>query len=164
MKFANDTPAVLANAPLLFLLVFLFLCWLVIGPLSKRISKCRRKPGRPYSLVIHFGTKGETMLTINKDSPGCACTLLATDKEGVTVTLPSPPVWSIDDASYGTITAAADGMSAMFVPAGKVGQCNIKVHAEGDATVGVDPLDAVGQVNVVEPEASQIAVGFGTPQ
>lgn len=103
------------------------------------------------------------MLTMNNDSPGAAATINATDKEGVTVKLPSVPVWASDNTAVATVTAAADGMSALVKPVAN-GTCNITCHAEGDPTAGVDPLDATAPVTIVDPEASQISISFGPPQ
>jgi len=144
-------------------LLLIFIGWLIIGPLSKSYRELRRKPGRPYSLVIHFGKGLQKMLTINSDSPGSAATLNATDRHGVNRALVGVPAWKSSDESIATVTPAADGLSALVVPVAK-GECDITVTAEGDPTPGVDTLTGVGHVVVTDPEASQLSVSFGPPQ
>lgn len=40
----------------------------------------------------------------------------------------------------------------------------ISMHAEGDETPGVDPLDAAFDVEVVTPEAANASLTIGTPE
>lgn len=56
--------------------------------------------------------------------------------------LDSVPAWTLSDASFGTVNAAADGMTAVVVLTGKLGTFKLHVEAQSaGATLAVDSDD-----------------------
>lgn len=64
------------------------------------------------------------------------------------------PVWALDDASFGTVVPAADGMSAVVSLSGKLGAFNVQVSIPA---VNAEPaLTGALPVTVVASAATQI--------
>lgn len=98
-----------------------------------------------------------------KDSQEVTVSAALEDAKGNPVpsaTFDAPPVWGLDDASFGAVTPAADGLSALFVPNGKLGVCHIQFSASlaGKALVATSE-----DINVVAGDATQVALSLGAP-
>ena len=65
----------------------------------------------------------------------------------------APPSWSVSDPSLGAATVAADGMSAVFIPSGKIGACQLQVSgiAQGHSIAGALDLNLLA--GVIQPGA-----------
>lgn len=106
------------------------------------------------------------MADINTDQNFPAVTLTITNASGAPAAVDGAPVWATSDATILTVTAAADGMSAL-VSTVAAGTARVSVTADADLGAGVSTITGVSEdVNVtVGPlsQASVITFGFGTP-
>ena len=73
------------------------------------------------------------------------------------------PVWSTDRPDLVTVTAAADGMSAVIAPVGPLGSAQISVDADADLGAGVTTLTTLGSVEVIAGTAVAGVMNFGEP-
>lgn len=71
----------------------------------------------------------------------------------------SPPVYSLDDASLGSVVAAADGLSAIITPSGKLGSSIVKVIAQ----VGGLGLQDSLPINFIAGDAVKVILSAGAP-
>ena len=98
-----------------------------------------------------------------KDTQQVTVSVALEDAKGNPTTAPldAPPVFGLDDASFGDVAVAADGMSATLTPNGKLGVC----HLQFSASVGGKALVATSEdINVVASDATQVVMTLGTPQ
>lgn len=80
------------------------------------------------------------------------------DAQGNPALVDGAPVWSVTDQTLGAVIAAADGMSAVFTPAGPLGSCAVQVNADADLGAGVNTLVGELAIDIVAGEASTIAI------
>lgn len=128
----------------------------------------------PASLRLHFGApttrdnlpKGpQIMTTTIKDNQTDAITLEVDDAAGnpiplADVAFQAPPAWSSSDATVLTVTAAADGLSAIGATTGKLGSSTVSVSAvtsDGRTITGSE------QVDVTTSAPTSFKLVFGTP-
>jgi hypothetical protein len=71
----------------------------------------------------------------------------------------APPVWSIDDPTVASVLAAADGLSGVVTPTGKLGSCNLQVLA----SVGGQSLQGTAALVEIAGDTAEIALIPGTP-
>lgn len=98
-----------------------------------------------------------------KDSQQVTATALIEDKKGVPVPdaqFDQPPVYGLDDASFGDVVVSDDGLSATFVPNGKQGICHIQFSGvfNGETVTGTSE-----DINVVPGDAAQVVLTLGAP-
>lgn len=86
-----------------------------------------------------------------------------TDKAGNPAPVDGPPAWSLTDPSMGAIAAASDGMSAVFTPAGKLGDVTVQVSADADLGAGVKSIIGELPVSITGGDAAFIALTGGAP-
>lgn len=98
-----------------------------------------------------------------KDSQQVTVNAAIEDAKGVVVpgaAFDAPPTYGLDDASFGDVTPAADGLSALFVPNGKQGVC----HIQFSASVGGKSFSGQSEdVNVIPGDATQVVLSLGSP-
>ena len=97
---------------------------------------------------------------LHADDSSVGASLVLKDKKGNVTSPAAPPTWSVSADGVVTMTVAADGLSAAFVPAG-VGDVTVDVVVEGDPLPGVDTLHASGDISVLPAEAATVDLGFG---
>jgi hypothetical protein len=68
------------------------------------------------------------------------------------------PEWSVNDESLGVLKVDADGMGAMFTPAGKVGDLKINVEADADMGEGVKKIFGLAEIELTPAMATAIKV------
>jgi hypothetical protein len=76
------------------------------------------------------------------------------------------PEWQIDNPALGTITPAADGMTALFKASGGPGTVIAKVIADADMGAGVRSIEGTIEIiiSAVVLEAVSIGITAGTPE
>ncbi len=119
------------------------------------------KHGRHLATSLVFLINGEqvTHMTL-KDSQTVTLTLKALDSKGQPATLANPPVWTLSDATLATLTAAADGLSAVITPLGPVGSFTVQAsETTGASSFVSDPFP----IDVVGGDAVSIVITAGTP-
>jgi hypothetical protein len=122
---------------------------LTLGFLTQRI----------LTILVHGEpVKGGKMdLKVNDILP---VTLLVEDKFGnQNGSLDAAPTWAVVDASFGAFAAAADGLSGVFTPAGKVGTAALQVSG----LIGGAPITGTLALNLLPGDATQIVITPGTP-
>jgi len=142
----------------LFGALFLFSI-IVVWKLFMRRRRCRPQ------VFVRLYSGGKRMVKMNlKDSQQVTVSAVIEDAKGVAVTgaqFDAPPTNGLDDASFGAVTPAADGLSALFVPNGKQGIC----HIQFSASVGGKSFSGQSEdINVIPGDATQVVLSLGAPQ
>lgn len=86
------------------------------------------------------------------------------DQYGNPARVDGVPTWNNSDETIGTLTAAADGMSADFVTAGPVGTVQVSVTADADLGGGTRSISGTLDIQVEPSEAVSISINAGTPE
>jgi hypothetical protein len=86
------------------------------------------------------------------------------DKKQNDAVVDGVPVWSSSDPTILTVTASADGKTAVAAAVGPVGTAQASVSADGDLGSGVRTITATFDISVQAGEAVQAAVTAGTPR
>jgi len=97
------------------------------------------------------------------DDKSVTATLSYVDAKGNPALVEGAPVWSTDRPDLVTVTAAADGMSAVIAPVGPLGSAQISVDADADLGAGVTTLTTLGSVEVIAGTAVAGVMNFGEP-
>lgn len=85
--------------------------------------------------------------------------LLVEDKFGnQSGSLDLAPVWSVD-AAFGSLVVAADGLSAQFIPNGKLGLIQVQVAAQVNGLAVSASMD----LNLLAGDAVKIEIVAGAP-
>lgn len=71
----------------------------------------------------------------------------------------APPAWTVVDATLGAAQVAADGLSAVFVPSGKLGVTQLQVLGAADGKQIQGSLD----LNLIAGDATQVVLQAGAP-
>lgn len=129
----------------------------------------RRAVGFRWTVKTAGGTltfypqTGETaMALLLTDTQKVTFSIQPVDAKGFPAKVDGAPVWGVSDASVGTITPAADGLSAEFV-AGFPGICQVTVDADADLGAGIVPLRGTADVEVEAGAAVGLVVTAGIP-
>lgn len=91
------------------------------------------------------------------------CVLQAKDAQGNIISNPqfdSAPAWSLSDASLGSLTVAADGLSAQFQSSGVAGVESVSVSAVAGGqslSVSKDLQIAAGQIASIDIAFSPVS-------
>lgn len=129
----------------------------------------RRAVGFKWTVKTAGGTisfnpqAGETaMALLLTDTQKVTFSIQPVDAKGFPAKVDGAPVWGVSDPTVGTITAAADGLSAEFV-AGVPGVCQVTVDADADLGAGIVPLRGTADVEVEAGPAVNLTVTAGVP-
>lgn len=74
------------------------------------------------------------------------------------------PVWSVSDASMGSVSPSADGMTATFTTAGPLGTVQVNVQADADLGQGLRTIAATLDIQIESGEAVALSIVAGVPQ
>ena len=89
-----------------------------------------RRPKNPRARRVGFFIRGNGVkkmsLKVDQKAP---MFVSAVDKKGNPVGSLENPVWSLSDPALAALVPAADGLSALLVPAGALGEVVVKVEA-----------------------------------
>lgn len=86
--------------------------------------------GRLHHLKIYFIIRGTKEIEMNlKANDTLPVSLQVADEFGNPTqgAFDAPPAWSLTDSSLGSVAVAADGMSGVVTPSGKLGSCSLQV-------------------------------------
>lgn len=75
------------------------------------------------------------------------------DKAGNPAKVDGVPAWSLTDPALGVLAVEADGMSAVFTPAGALGSLMVQVNADADLGEGVKTIAGELPVEILAGEA-----------
>lgn len=73
--------------------------------------------------------------------------------------LDAPPTFSVTDPTLGSVVAAADGLSVVFTPSGKLGSCQVQALGQAGGKVINGSLDLV----LIPGDATHIVLQAGIP-
>lgn len=115
-------------------------------------------PG-PAVRVVFTGPDDEelTMLTIKATDAPRTLRLAFKDAEGNPATIDGVPVWNPIDPALGTLTPAADGLTAEFNP-GSPSSGQISVTCDADLGEGVKEITGLLDVVVLPGEAVTVEI------
>lgn len=104
------------------------------------------------------------MPQIISDSQQFRATVAFVDKKGNPALVEGAPTWGTSDASILTVTADADGMGALVVAAGPLGDAQVNVTGDADLGEGVTNVVGTLDVTVVAGAAIAANIGAATPE
>lgn len=151
---------------------YMLLCLYVLFRIDRKLSKIahllkRSVKSTAASLVEFYVVTGDTkrkVLFMNlKVSQKLPVSIEIKDKFGNPASVDGAPTWSLTDPSKGSLAASDDGMSAIFTPAGQVGEVMIQVSADADLGEGVKAIIGELPVTLVAGEAVSVSVSSGEP-
>lgn len=129
--------------------------------LSRKVRELTDRLPRPVRVAIYpnHSVKEETNMIL-KDTQKLPMSIIAVDVKGQPAgSFDAPPAWSVVDAALGSVSVAADGMSAEFVPAGVLGTTKVQVAALAGGKSIVGELE----ISVVASDAVSIQIQAGAP-
>lgn len=85
------------------------------------------------------------------------------DAFGNAAVVDGAPVWSLSDPALGALAVAADGLSAVFTPAGALGSLQVVVSADADLGAGVKTIIGQLPVDLLAGDAVAVQVAAGAP-
>ena len=133
------------------------ICWLEVWLAKKR------KP-RAVRLDFSFGPLTKKRITMYK-LPGdrqVTASIAPVDAAGNPASIDGAPVWNSADPTLFSVTAAADGLSAVIVPLGAAGTAQLSVSADADLGAGVITITGTLDIEVVGGQAVAINIVPGT--
>lgn len=102
------------------------------------------------------------MLTLT-DSQQVNLKVAFADKAGNPASVDGAPVWTSSDDTVLTVTAAADGLSAVAASTGKLGTAQVTVTADADLGAGNTPIAGTLDVQVLAGQAVSAVVAADAP-
>lgn len=82
------------------------------------------------------------------------------DAQGQAATVVGVPAWQLTGDPIGDLVPAADGLSAVLTLNHSLGNAQVAITAEGDATPGVDTVHVTGDIQIVAGQAVSGSVSF----
>jgi hypothetical protein len=86
------------------------------------------------------------------------------DQYGNPARIDGVPAWNNSDATIGTLTPAADGLSAVFETLGPVGTVQVSCSADADLGAGTRSISGTLDIQVEPSEAVSLSINAGTPE
>lgn len=116
--------------------------------------------------VYHLPNKltGGRIMLVLTNVQQVTLTLEALDQYGNVAKIDGVPAWQVSDPAIGTITPAADGLSAVFVTTAVLGTIQVSAQADADLGAGVRPLTATLDIAVEASEAVALGLKAGVPE
>lgn len=115
-----------------------------VGPVTLKTRKVNM-------LSLKITTEQQVVVHLNPVTP-----------KGKPVGLDGIPTWTVVDG-LGTVTPAADGLSATLVSPDTAGVTNFLVSADADLGAGVDTITDTIQLTVTDPDASSLGLVADAP-
>lgn len=106
-------------------------------------------------------TEREVPMYVLTDSQQTAMAITVVDKKGNPAPIDGTPKWSSSDESLLAVTPSEDGLSAVAVAVGPLGQAQVNVTVDADLGDGVLPLAGVLDVQIVGGQAVALAISAG---
>lgn len=116
----------------------------------KRIESFFQSIGMAECFEFYITKNGQKIKVTNmnlKVTEKVLVTLEIKDAKGNPAAVDGLPAWSLTAPDLGTLEVAEGAMSALFTPAGAVGELAIQVNADADLGEGVK--DIMGQLPIV---------------
>jgi hypothetical protein len=135
------------------------------GKLDHVIDLLTPKPAVKFIIIaevdgwITYGAK-EIQMT---DTQQAILTIEPVDKKGNPAQLDGPPEWASSNTEVITVTAAADGLSAVALAVGPLGTATVSVKADGDLGPGVTTISGTIDITVTGGGAVTLKIAMGTP-
>ncbi len=114
--------------------------------------------------IVQDGQKKRIFNMIMKVSQRLPVSVEFKDKFGNAAKVDGKPAWALTDASFGTVEAADDGLSAVFTPAGKAGEALLQVNADADLGEGVKAILGELAVTLLPGDAETVSITAGEAQ
>ena len=105
-----------------------------------------------------------SLVVKDTDVPGSVtATISFKDAKGRDAKVDGVPTWAASDPTIvDSITAAADGLSAVLHVTDTIGASNVTVNADVDLGSGTNNVDFVDTVSVIAGDAVSAEFSFGT--
>jgi len=98
------------------------------------------------------------------DTQKTALAIAVVDAKGNAALIDGVPVWTSSDDAILAVTAAADGLSAVAVAVGPLGQAQVNVSADADLGAGVSAITGTLDVQVIAGAAVAVTIAAGAPE
>lgn len=102
------------------------------------------------------------MALILRDTEQVDLSYTAVDSRGNPAVVQNP-TWESSDSSVVTVTASADGATAVAAAAGPLGSATVTLTGDADLGEGVSPITGVLDIQVVAGNAAVFNITAGTP-
>lgn len=86
------------------------------------------------------------------------------DAKGNPAPIDGVPAWSSSNPDIASVVPAEDGLSAVIVATGVVGDTQVSVSADADLGEGVTQIVAIGDLSIRPDQAVALSLNFGTPE
>jgi hypothetical protein len=140
-----------------FILIVLLMIYLLLEKIFRILRKIQKRnnppPVQPPSVSVNILLDGKKGIPMNlQDNKPVTAALELVDAAGnvapgAQLDASPAPSWQMDDASFGSLVPAADGLSAVLTPAGKLGTC----HIQFAGSLNGAPVQAVSEDIVIVP-------------
>ena len=131
-----------------------------------RLSRLIKQPRFDWTIGIvqsKVQKKKEIMEIQLTNEQQVTVTLTPKTSAGKPATLDGVPTWEVITGES-TVTASADGLSALIVSSDNPGDTQILVKADADLGEGVVEISEVLDVHVAGAQAANLGVSVGTPE
>lgn len=149
----------LATIVLLLVIFQFWIVWIIVKTFKKILNSFGQGRAEAISFYTKInGAKQKVEHMFLKVSDSSALSIKITDKFGNDAKVDGAPAWSVTDAALGTLTVAADGMSATLQPVGPVGTFKVQVSADADLGAGVTALLGELDIELVPGDAVNLTI------
>lgn len=130
-------------------------------------ARKRRKPRlcltihTPDGITITGGSKMAVVLTVSQK---VSASITPVDAKGNPAPIDGVPAWSSSNPDIASVVPAEDGLSAVIVATGVVGDTQVSVSADADLGEGVTQIVAIGDLSIRPDQAVALSLNFGTPE
>lgn len=150
------------------LAIIIFLLFRINTKLSQVLRTLKRTGKSSTASRVDFytaldGIKRKVFSMNIKVTQSLPLSIAITDKFGNPAQVDGAPSWSLTDPSKGSLVASDDGMSAVFTPAGPLGDVMVQVSADADLGEGVKSILGELPVSILAGEAVSVSISAGPP-
>ncbi len=110
-----------------------------------------------------YQVEGLNMALVLTTAEKVGLTIQPQDQYGNPARVDGVPAWGLSDETVGTLTPAADGLSAEFVTSGALGTTQVNVQVDADLGGAVRPVVGTLDIQVEASEAVTVGIIAGTP-
>ena len=116
----------------------------------------------PASTIEFWSTMGGQTIRVKqmqaKVTDTVNVSLAIKDVKGNDAPVDGAPSWTTTDPALGSLTVAADGMSASFSPSGPVGSLKVQVSADADLGAGVVAIAGELDLDLLPGDAVSVSL------
>lgn len=143
-----------------FIVLFIFYFGFSVGWKAHKRGHRHRRP--VADAILFLNEDGEEVSDMNlKDNNQLPISISPADEFGnpTQSAFDAAPTWSVDDVSIATVSPAADGLSAVVTPTGKLGSCNVQALG----LVGGNQIQGTLELDIIAGDVAEVTLTPGSP-